>query len=442
MNEEEIARYVLKRLAGSVDDAVVSLSDSKETQLKFFNSKLSGTNTWDIKKLSILAVSKKRIVTTSLKDFTKDAADDTIKKAIKYIEASVPNPEYEGIAKGPFTYQPVECIYDPNIAQNKTDFVKILKEAISTAANLGIPRCAGVLEHSTDSVYILTSSGVEAREKSTGVYFSIRAIMDAVASGHKIGVGCRVNDLDFNEIAGRAATIANQAQKPQSIEPGKYDIVFDPLPFANIIDHVGGALSSFYVDAGLSWYKDRLSQDVASKIFTLHDIGNLKGGVGSSAFDEEGRPTQDTRLIENGTLKGFLHNTSTAKKYGVNSTSNAGIISPEPTNLVVKPGKKCRDELIRMVDDGLYVTNTWYTRFNNHSTGDFSTIPRDGIFRIKNGSIKYPLKDIRISENMNHLLSNLHALGSDSVQVRGWEVQTPVTTPSALVRQLNITKSN
>ena len=57
------------------------------------------------------------------------------------------------------------------------------------------------------------------------------------------------------------------------------------------------------------------------------------------------------------------------------------MISPVPTNLILKGNKgKVFD-----IKKGIYVTNIWYTRFQNYVTGDFSTIPRDGMFLIEDG---------------------------------------------------------
>jgi PmbA protein len=93
------------------------------------------------------------------------------------------------------------------------------------------------------------------------------------------------------------------------------------------------------------------------------------------------------------------------------------------------------------VKDGYYVTNVWYTRFQNYQTGDFSTIPRDAIFRIKDGQIVGSVKDIRISENMVELMGKVKAVGNDVKQIHWWEVNTPVFTPHVLVEGVNITKS-
>ena len=140
-------------------------------------------------------------------------------------------------------------------------------------------------------------------------------------------------------------------------------------------------------------------------------------------------------------LKGYLHNTSTAKQFGTETTGNAGLVFPYSWSVHLAPGDLGKDELISQVKDGYYVTNVWYTRFQNYQTGDFSTIPRDAIFRIKDGQIVGSVKDIRISENMLELMRKVKAVGNDVKQVHWWEVNTPVFTPHVLVEGVNITKS-
>ena len=92
------------------------------------------------------------------------------------------------------------------------------------------------------------------------------------------------------------------------------------------------------------------------------------------------------------------------------------------------------------VKNGIYVTNVWYTRFQNYSTGEFSTIPRDGAFLIKNGKIGQPIKNIRVSDNMLNIMKNLEFVSKERVQLRSWESENPSVIPKILVRNVNVTK--
>lgn len=155
----------------------------------------------------------------------------------------------------------------------------------------------------------------------------------------------------------------------------------------------------------------------------------------------KGRPTKKNVLIDKGILKTYYHNTSTAKKYRVKPTGNAGLLSPDSFNFELEEGNSSRENLIKKIDRGILITNVWYLRFNNYNTGDFSTIPRDGLFLIKNGKIIKSLKNLRVSDNMLKILNNIEEVGNNSEQIVSWEANTNVKCPSILVRDVNITKA-
>ena len=88
------------------------------------------------------------------------------------------------------------------------------------------------------------------------------------------------------------------------------------------------------------------------------------------------------------------------------------------------------------------MTNTWYTRFQNYAKGDFSTIPRDGIFLVENGEIKQSLKDIRISDNALSLLNNIVGISKERQHVHWWgEADPPSLSPYVLIKNVHVTKS-
>jgi PmbA protein len=93
------------------------------------------------------------------------------------------------------------------------------------------------------------------------------------------------------------------------------------------------------------------------------------------------------------------------------------------------------------VSRGIYVTNDWYLRYNNFQSGDFSTIPRDAMFLIKDGKIESSLKELRISDNMLRILGNIGELSKERKWIKWWEVEVPTLTPIALVKGMKFTRS-
>jgi PmbA protein len=145
--------------------------------------------------------------------------------------------------------------------------------------------------------------------------------------------------------------------------------------------------------------------------------------------------------VENGILRSYLHNTSTAKKFKTSSTANAGWIVPQPWNIVVEGGDLHEEEMLKELGDGIYMTNNWYTRFQDYRSGDFSSVCRDGLFRVKGGEITESLKGLRISDNLPRILQNIAAMSRNRKWVKWWEVEIPTLTPSVIVRNVRLTRS-
>ncbi|MCP3681179.1 MAG: TldD/PmbA family protein [bacterium] len=440
--KREIARYLMKEFQKKgADDVVVCLTEDTSSQIKFSNNLISATQDWRADDLSVFASIKKKLVTTSIKDFSKKAADDTIKDLIKFAKSVEPSKEYEGIADGPFKYNSIQDGYDKKIKDMDGGIVDLTRKGINIALENGAKRTAGVTETHINNVFLLTSNGVEAEEKATKVYFSIRSFMDKYASAHYVSNSRMLKDLRLKEAAENSALVAKKAKNPTTCRPGLYDVVFEPLPFANLVEQMGTCSSIFYVEAGLSCLSGKLGTKIADEQVNITDDGTLKGGMNSARFDAEGVPTKVNKVVEDGIFKTYLHNTSTAKRHDTVTTANAGIITPLPYNTVLKKGNYKKEELLQGVKRGLLVTNVWYTRFQNYETGDFSTIPRDAVFLIENGKIKHPVKDLRITENLINVFKNVAAIGNDPWQIRSWDMELPVITPATLVKNVRITKS-
>ncbi len=437
-----VAAYLVSRLRKrGADDVVVSAAREEATQLKFSNSLISTTQSWQSDKLNMFVAIDKKLVGTSIRDLSRRAVDDAVAKLLKFAAAAVPNREYMGIAEGPFKYSDIPETYDKAVAELGETAVDILKNAINVARNHGAKRTAGVIETTVSHSYLLTSNGVEAEDRGTQAYFSIRAFVDKYASGHHV-CNSRVLRKFMPELsAEKAATTARQAVNPEPGVPGTYDVIFAPLPFANLLESVGKAASIFNVESKLSCLSGKLGKRVGSENVTLVDDGTMPNGFNSVLFDEEGVPTQKNVIIDRGILKTYLHNTSTARRHRTKTTANAGLVTPLPFNIIFEKGKFNKEEMVRQVKRGLIVTNVWYTRFQNYETGDFSTIPRDGIFLIENGKVAGPVKELRISDNLIRILQNIAAVGKDQEALFGWEVEIPTITPPVLVRNVRVTKS-
>jgi len=199
-------------------------------------------------------------------------------------------------------------------------------------------------------------------------------------------------------------------------------------------------ISAFSVMIQQSVFVNKLGQKVASDIVTMRDVP-ASYSMANRVFDDEGVPIRENVLIERGVLKTYLHNTSTAKIFKTETTGNAGIVYPGPWNLELDAGNISKEEMLEDIKRGLYLTNTWYTRFQNYATGDFSTIPRDGVFLIEDGEITQSWKDIRISDNALRMINSIVGISKERQHVHWWgEADPPSLSPYILMKNVRITR--
>ena len=420
-------------------DVVVLAYESNRRQVRFANNEITVAKNWHERKVELFVELEKRIAGTTITELSEENIERTLKTLLSNMKGMAPKEDYYGIAEGPFEYRDIPETFDKAIVEldEPNEYVE---RAINSALEEGAKRVAGVLYTDHNRVYLTTSNGVEAFDEGAGIEISVRAFIGDLESGHGTNSVRVLKKFDPESAGRKAGEIASLAKNPEQGPEGKFDVVFDPLAFANLLSYMSFMTSAYAAEAGFSPFVNKLGQKVANEIVTIKDVGNLPNGYGSRKFDDEGVPTRETTIIENGTFKSFLLNTSLARKYKTETTANAGLIMPHAWNVVLEPGNYSKEELFGEVERGIYVTNVWYTRFQNYVTGDFSTIPRDGIFLIEDGELK-PIRNIRVSDNLLGILSRITALTKESCHVHWWEVETPVTTPYVLVKDVGITRA-
>jgi PmbA protein len=423
--------HLRKGLSKKVDDFVLIKHEADMSQIKFVNNKIVKTGTESDSSINIFAVKDNKIVSTDLKEFDKKSADLILNNISNFLKVTKQSENYFGIAEGPFKYKKVEGLFDKKIKD--IDEVDITEKGINAALE-NAKKASGTFQSSVGKTRIITSNGVDVEEDHSSLYFSLKALVSKEASGHRTASARTLSEFNVEKESRIAGEFAKLSCGPKQGPKGKFDVILSPLSAASILGNLGDASSMFSVEAGLSFLAGKLNKNLGN--FNLIDDGTLKGGMGSSSFDAEGVPTQRTEVIKDGVLKTYLHNTSTAKKHNTKTTANAGLVAPDSSNVILE-GKTGNPFDIKK---GIYITNTWYTRFQNYATGDFSTIPRDGIFLVENGEITKPIKNIRISDNILNMLKNIDVFAKEKEYITSWEADSPYVSSNVLIRNVNVTK--
>ncbi len=432
---EEIVK---KAKALGADVVIAKTTSGKYRQVRFSNNQVDITVAWNDYVTDVALAWKKRVVATQIRNFSE--VDANVKRLLDLAKVSQENPMFGGFAQGTFHYARSNVDKKLGDLENPTEYVFEAIEAAEKEAGAKV-ESGGILFTKYEDVHFASSEGPIGTDSRSAIELSIRAFSEREASGHGVECSSTLQDFEPARAGAKAGEIAKLAKNPKTGDEGVYDIIFDPLIFGSMLGVWAGMVSAFNVMIQLSVFVNKVSEKVAPDLVTLKDNPDIYS-IAHRAFDDEGVPTRKNVFIDRGILKTYLHNTSTAKIFKTETTANAGLVFPTAWNVEMDAGNISKDELFKGMKKGLYLTNTWYTRFQNYAKGDFSTIPRDGIFLIEKGEIKQSLKDLRISDNALTLLSNITSISKERQHVHWWgEADPPSLSPYVLVKNVHITKS-
>ena len=227
----------------------------------------------------------------------------------------------------------------------------------------------------------------------------------------------RPDALDYDKViedAIEGATGLLGATKPSS---ERVTVVFEPSVAASFLGTVAGSLTGDRVLKGRSPFAERMGEDIAVPVLTLVDDPTDARSLGADNHDGEGLAARRNVLIEGGTLRGFLHNSYTARRSGSASTGSAvrGARSTPGVGLhamTIVPGELSREEMFKSVGTGIFVrgVNGLHSGVNPVS-GDFSV----GAYghRIRNGALAEPIREATIASTLQRMLLDLVIVGGD-----------------------------
>ena len=186
---------------------------------------------------------------------------------------------------------------------------------------------------------------------------------------------------------------------------------------------IGHGLEADFNRKGISIYADKLGKKVAPKNVTVVDDGTVPGARGAINVDDEGTLPEKTVLIEEGVLRGYMHDEISAGHYGVKPTGSGRRQSfrhhpiPRMRSTYMEPGDTDPEEIIKATKNGIYCTS-----FSNGAVqigaGDFTFYMKTG-WLIEDGKLTRPIKDVNIIGNGPAALEQVDMVGNDLVLDEG-----------------------
>jgi len=449
MNEMEEKSYQLMdfiktRVEKFSTDWSIKAVLNNENQIRFSENQIDINKNWNEIKIILFLSHRRRTLDIVINDLRPEAIDKALLNCKKLLNMAKLNINYKKMPEGPFDYKRLN-IYDEKVVNLDEIAVDLVSNATEAALNEGANRVAGSFFHGFTQVIQSNSLGLIGSYNKTFLNFRIRAFAkDMYATGEAISCSSHI-DHGFSAIdAGReAGMICTQAVGGKKGKPGLYNIIIYPKVSTELQSPTPSiAMNRYTQKMGLAWLVGKKEGDkIANNNISVWDDGTIDYGLASSPYDDELVPRKKTLLINKGKIHQFFTNTSLSKKEQ-ESTGNAGITVPEPTNTVFSIGDYSLEELMEISNKPtLLITSTWYTRYQSYAPpGALSSLPKDGMFLVKNnGKELEPVRELRINSDHYHMLEHTIALGKELKQVSTWLGTNPVFAPYMLIEDIKMT---
>ena len=180
---------------------------------------------------------------------------------------------------------------------------------------------------------------------------------------------------------------------------------------------IGHGLEGDFNRKGSSAFSGRIGERVAAKGVTVVDDGTIPDRRGSLSVDDEGTPTSNTVLIDDGILCGYMQDTLNARLMGVAPTGNgrresyAHVPMPRMTNTYMLAGKDDPAEILSSVDSGLYAVN--FSGGQVDITSGKFVFSASEAYRIEKGKLGAPVKGATLIGNGPDVLTRVSMVGND-----------------------------
>lgn len=370
---------------------------------------------------------------------TADLSDKGLEKALENALSSAKNRKlpFKYSLPEPTTPKKVEGTFDPKIASLSEDEVvelayRMIESALDRDKRVGDN--SGELDIIVYHIHVKNSKGVDVSDQGTKIEASLNTIARngvEESEGFKAKGFRMLKDFNPEEIGAKAAELAVKSLGGEKIEPGEYTVILSPSTSSTIATYPASLVSPYFMKTYSPLFEGKLGQKVAYEKLTVLEDPTWPGLWGSCSIDDEGVATQRVPVIENGVLKNYIYDSFYASMEGKQSTGSGfrsgfavgvGIFPgknyvlepfPNAANPIILPGDWKKDEVLQETKKGILIERFHYTRLTNPTRGDFTSVLRFGIFKIRNGEIVGAYKKSRLVDNLLSILSNIDAIAND-----------------------------
>jgi len=213
------------------------------------------------------------------------------------------------------------------------------------------------------------------------------------------------SDMPKAEEVGRiAAARALQRIGSGKIGGGTMAMLVEGRAAGRLVGWLLDAVDGGAVQQKRSFLEGKIGSRIGSGLLTLVDEPLRKRGLASRHFDSEGISARRLPVFEDGVLKSYFIDTYYSRKLKLPPTTRG------TSNLVLKPGSRAIDDMVKDLGRGILVTGILGGN-SNSTTGDFSCGVQG--YLVDKGAIARPVSEMNIAGNHLTFWSSLAEVGRD-----------------------------
>ncbi|HEX2025840.1 MAG TPA: TldD/PmbA family protein [Actinomycetota bacterium] len=399
------------------DDVEVLLMHEWGGLTRFAESAIHQSTAKENTGIKVRAVSGGRVGVTSTNDLSQEGAREAAKSALELARVAAPDPLFPGLAPPEDIPQRKEAFDEVTAALTPEARAEGVATLVATCGD-GL-HAAGAFETIATEVALRNSLGQSCYGAVT------QAQITTVVSGGEGGAGFaeltepRADAIDPEAIGRRAAAKARDSQRPVDLEPGTYAVVLEPAATATLMEFLAYlGFGGRAIVEGRSCFSGRIGEKLMSDRVSIADDALSPLTIGLP-FDFEGTPKRRVDLVEQGVVRGGVHDRRSAGQEGVESTGHAlpppNPMGPFPLNLSMEPGDASIDDMVSATERGLLITRFHYSNVVHPKEAVITGMTRDGTWLIEDGQVRRPVKNFRFTQSIIEALRDVEGVGRDTV---------------------------
>lgn len=353
--------------------------------------------------------------------------------------------------------------YKTNLVNNSTKTqINLLRLAYDSAKNFDpkIEKATAHLSSSLNHITIVNSEGLMISDSRP----QVRMMVSSTANNGKTKATATSNNggrynIDFflstispEEIGKKASEEAIILLDARNAPMGEIPVVLDSSESGVMIHEAIGhplELDSIRNKTSVMW--DKFGEMVANPNVTIYDNPNIQGYRGSYNIDDEGMPSSETLLVENGKLVGFMNDYLNAKlmnhKRNAHGRRQSYRFPPIPrmSNTILAGGDYHPEEIIQSVKFGILAKSFQGGMVN--STGKFTFSINLG-YLIENGKLTAPIKNATLIGSNLEILKRIELVANDTqfflgtCGKNGQSVPVTCGTPTLKISKMTVGGNN